>query len=258
MQKIILTAFALAAVCGRALAQYKQSGAMLPMNKHNTVLARKAIDTADLRILYAWGATDITQDSTYLDCGQLQIGKKMTKYCSLFVEQADDERVKWAKANPHPKGYPNGTWWMQGRKPDIWSEYQHSNIFIHGDTLNEWATMPAGQEWPQRYEEKWTGQEWTLQSDTATFLGLPGLIMKIHDVDSLYVFEAIAIEKGEFPIWQYPKEEFMKSNRTHTWKLQIAFNRNYRKTAGIRDFNPDGTVGDLQSSPHDYDPMELE
>lgn len=119
MQKIILTAFALAAVCGRALAQYKQSGAMLPMNKHNTVLARKAIDTADLRILYAWGATDITQDSTYLDCGQLQIGKKMTKYCSLFVEQADDERVKWAKANPHPKGYPNGTWWMRGRKPDI-------------------------------------------------------------------------------------------------------------------------------------------
>ena len=291
-KKIISIIIALAALYGHAGAQQKQSGAMLPMNKHNTVLARKAIDTADLRILYAWGATDITQDSTYLDCGQLQIGKRMTKYCSLFVEQADDERIKWAKANPHPKGYPNGTWWMRGRKSDIWSEYQHSNIFIHGDTLNEWAVMPAGQEWPQRYEEKWTGQEWKLTDDTQTILGhpcqkatcrwrgrdyiawfapdipirrgpwkfggLPGLIMKIHDVDSLYVFEAVAIEKGKFPIWQYPKEEFMKSSRIHTWKLQIAFNRNYRKTAGIRNFNPDGTIGDLQSSPHDYDPMELE
>ena len=291
-KKIISIIIALAALYGHAGAQQKQSGAMLPMNKHNTVLARKAIDTADLRILYAWGATDITQDSTYLDCGQLQIGKRMTKYCSLFVEQADDERIKWAKANPHPKGYPNGTWWMRGRKPDIWSEYQHSNIFIHGDTLNEWAVMPAGQEWPQRYEEKWTGQEWKLTDDTQTILGhpcqkatcrwrgrgyiawfapdipirrgpwkfggLPGLILKIHDVDSLYVFEAVAIEKGKFPIWQYPKEEFMKSSRIHTWKLQIAFNRNYRKTAGIRNFNPDGTIGDLQSSPHDYDPMELE
>ena len=229
-KKIISIIIALAAACGGALAQYKQSGAMLPMNKHNTVLARKAIDTADLRILYAWGATDITQDSTYLDCGQLQIGKRMTKYCSLFVEQADDERIKWAKANPHPKGYPNGTWWMRGRKSDIWSEYQHSNIFIHGDTLNEWAVMPAGQEWPQRYEEKWTGQEWKLADETQTILGhpcqratcrwrgrdyiawfasdipirrgpwkfggLPGLILKIYDVDSLYVFEAVAIGPG--------------------------------------------------------------
>ena len=37
------------------------------------------------------------------------------------------------------------------------------------------------------------------------FGGLPGLIMKIHHVDSLYVFEAVAIEKGNFPIYQYPR-----------------------------------------------------
>jgi GLPGLI family protein len=257
-------------------------------------VARKAIDTANLRIKYAWGATDITQDSTYLDCGQLLIGRHMTKYSSWFIEVADSQRVEWAKKNPHAQGVPNGTWWMRGKKPGIWSEYQYSNIFIHGDTLNEWAMMPMGQEWPQRYEEKWNGQEWKLsliggdsiilghRCQRATchwrgrnyiawfapdipirrgpwkFGGLPGLIMKIYDVDNLYVFEAVAIEKGEFPIWQYPKDEFMKSSRIHTWRLQIAFNRNYRKTAGIRNFNPDGTIGDLQSSPHEYDPMELE
>ena len=290
-KRIITIILAFAAVCGGANAQRKQSGARAN-GSHIIVLGRKVIDTANLRIKYAWGATDITHDSTYLDCGQLLIGQHMTKYSSWFVEVADSQRVEWARKNPHAQSVPNGTWWMRGKVPGIWSEYQYSNIFIHGDTLNEWSVMPMGQEWPQRYEEKWSGQEWTLEEDTASFLGhpcqkatcrwrgrdyvawfapdipirrgpwkfggLPGLIMKIHDVDSLYVFEAVAIEKGNFPIYQYPKEEFMKSTRTHTWKLQIAYNRNYLKTAGIRSFNEDGTIGDLKSSPHDYDPMELE
>ena len=290
-KRIITIILAFAAVCGGANAQRKQSGARAN-GSHIIVLGRKVIDTANLRIKYAWGATDITHDSTYLDCGQLLIGQHMTKYSSWFVEVADSQRVEWARKNPHAQSVPNGTWWMRGKVPGIWSEYQYSNIFIHGDTLNEWAVMPMGQEWPQRYEEKWSGQEWTLEEDTASFLGhscqkatcrwrgrdyvawfapdipirrgpwkfggLPGLIMKIHDVDSLYVFEAVAIEKGNFPIYQYPKEEFMKSTRSHTWKLQIAYNRNYLKTAGIRSFNEDGTIGDLKSNPHDYDPMELE
>ena len=290
-KKNFILTFIFLSVCVSTNAQWKQSDADAS-GMHNTVVRRKAIDTASLRIKYAWGATDISQDSTYLDCGQLLIGQRMTKYSSWFVEVADSQRVQWAKMNPHAQSVPNGTWWMRGKKPGIWSEYQYSNIFIHGDTLNEWAVMPMGQEWPQRYEEKWSGQDWTLQADTASFLGhqcqkatchwrgrdyiawfapdipirrgpwkfggLPGLIMKVHDVDSLYVFEAVAIEKGQFPIWQYPKEEFMKSSRLKTWKLQKAFNLNYPKTAGRRRFNEDGTIGDLISRPHEYNPLELE
>ena len=290
-KKNFIFTFIFVTVCISTNAQWKQSDAYAS-GMHNTVVRRKAIDTASLRIKYAWGATDITQYSTYLDCGQLLIGQRMTKYRSWFVEVADSQRVQWAKMNPHAQSVPNGTWWMRGKKPGVWSEYQYSNIFIHGDTLNEWAVMPMGQEWPQRYEEKWNGQDWTLQGDTASFLGhqcqkamchwrgrdyiawfapdipirrgpwkfggLPGLIMKVHDVDSLYVFEAVAIENGNFPIWQYPKDEFMKSSRQKTWKLQKAFNLNYSKTAGRRRMNPDGTIGDLISHPHEYDPLELE
>ena len=290
-KKNFIFTFIFVTVCISTNAQWKQSDAYAS-GMHNTVVRRKAIDTASLRIKYAWGATDITQDSTYLDCGQLLIGQRMTKYSSWFVEVADSQRVQWAKMNPHAQSVPNGTWWMRGKKPGVWSEYQYSNIFIHGDTLNEWAVMPMGQEWPQRYEEKWNGQDWTLQGDTASFLGhqcqkamchwrgrdyiawfapdipirrgpwkfggLPGLIMKVHDVDSLYVFEAVAIENGNFPIWQYPKDEFMKSSRQKTWKLQKAFNLNSSKTAGRRRMNPDGTIGDLISRPHEYDPLELE
>ena len=156
-KRILISSFFLAVVCGGASAQWKQSGARAN-GSHSTVVARKAIDTANLRIKYAWGATDITQDSTYLDCGQLLIGRHMTKYSSWFVEIADSQRVEWAKKNPHAQGVPNGTWWMRGKKPGIWSEYQYSNIFIHGDTLNEWAMMPMGQEWPHRHDDKCCAQ----------------------------------------------------------------------------------------------------
>jgi GLPGLI family protein len=292
MNKIIIL-LALVALSCKASAQNKQSGATAP-GRHNTVVRRKQIDTANLRILYAWNAEDIKQDSTYLDLGQLLIGKKMTKYCSLFVEQADDERVKWHKANPHAQSVPNGKWWMRGKKPDIWSEYQYSDIFVHGDTLNEWAMMPLGQEWPLRYEEKIQPFGWKLGTERKTILGhecqratchwrgrdyvawfapdipirrgpwkfggLPGLILKIYDTRHLYTFEAVGIEKGSFPIWQYPKEEYKKSTRRQTWKLQVAFNRNYLLTSGRRRYDPNapGGMGAPMSAPHPYEPMELE
>ena len=90
--------------------------------------------------------------------------------------------------------------------------------------------------------------------------GLPGLILKIYDINKLYTFEAVAIEKGNFPIYQYPKEEFQKSTRQRTWKLQVAYNRNYLKTSGRRKYDPNapGFMGEPLSAPHDYDPMELE
>ena len=296
MNKRMTIVFVLATLCVAMNGQQKQSGAKAS-GSHNTVVRRKAIDTANMRILYAWGATDISNDSTYLDLGQLQIGSRVMKYCSLFREQADDERVKWHKQNPKASGVPNGSWWMKGRKPDIWSEYQYSQLYFRGDTLDEWAMMPMGQEWPQRYTEvmqpiKWVLNPLTTESQTilghkcqrATchwrgrdyeawfapdipirrgpwkFGGLPGLILKISDARHLYTFEAVAIEKGSFPIWQYPEDEFKKSTRQHTWKLQVAFNRNYQLTAGIREYDPSAPnfMGAPKSDPHPYDPMELE
>ncbi|MBR1788052.1 MAG: GLPGLI family protein [Bacteroidaceae bacterium] len=293
MKRIFTLMLAFLAVCGEASAQWKQSGAIAPWN-HNTVVRRKAIDTANMRILYAWNADNIKEDSTYLDLGQLQIGKRVTKYSSLFVEQANDERIKWHKANPRAQNVPSGGRWMRGKKPDAWSEYQYSHIFIHGDTLNEWAVLPPGQDWPLRYEEKIVPFGWKLGTETQVILGhkcqratchwrgrdyvawfapdipirrgpwkfggLPGLILKIYDTDRLYTFEAVAIEKGSFSIWQYPKEEFKKATRKQTWKLQVAYNRNYLLASGRRKYDPNapGFMGEPMSAPHKYDPMELE
>jgi len=293
MNKRMTIVFVLATLCVAMNGQQKQSGAKAS-GSHSTVVRRKAIDTANMRILYAWGATDISNDSTYLDLGQLQIGSRVMKYCSLFREQADDERVKWHKQNPKASGVPNGSWWMRGREPDIWSEYQYSQLYFRGDTLDEWAMMPMGQEWPQRYTEVMQPMKWALHAETRTIIGhkcqratchwrgrdyeawfapdipirrgpwkfggLPGLILKIYDTRHLYTFEAVGIEKGRFPVWQYPEDEFKKSSRQHTWKLQVAFNRNYWLTAGIREYDPSAPnfMGAPKSNPHPYDPMELE
>ena len=58
MKNFIFT-FIFVSVCISTNAQWKQSDAYAN-GMHNTVVRRKAIDTANLRIKYAWGATDIT------------------------------------------------------------------------------------------------------------------------------------------------------------------------------------------------------
>ena len=58
-KKNFIFTFIFVTVCISTNAQWKQSDAYAS-GMHNTVVRRKAIDTASLRIKYAWGATDIT------------------------------------------------------------------------------------------------------------------------------------------------------------------------------------------------------
>ena len=82
-----------------AFAQQKQGSGGCPDPYYRGTLERKVIDRASIRILYAWNAEDIKDMNTYLDLGQLQIGKTCTKYCSLFAEKADDTFEKWHKGH---------------------------------------------------------------------------------------------------------------------------------------------------------------
>jgi GLPGLI family protein len=177
---------------------------------------------------------------------------------------------------------------MKGRERTTWSEYQWSAIFIKGDTLTEWATMPFRIFKHYRYSEPVPTMKWTLSQETqiicehrcqkATchwrgrdfvawftteipirrgpwkFGGLPGLILKLYDTELLYTFEAIGIEKGNFPIYQYPKKNYGMSTRQKVWKLQGDLNRNFQKTVGM--VNSD--TGELISRPKPYEQLELE
>ena len=287
MKKTITTMAILLMIGQFAFAQQKQGSGGCPDPYYRGTLERKVIDRASIRILYAWNAGDIKDMNTYLDLGQLQIGKTCTKYCSLFAEKADDTFEKWHKEHPEAEAYQRFLG-MKGREPTTWSEYQWSAIFIKGDTLTEWATMPFRIFHHYRYSEPVPHWEWALSEETQTILehqcqkatchwrgrdfvawfatdipirrgpwkfgGLPGLILKLYDTDRLYTFEAIGIEKGDYPIYQYPKKHYGVSTRQKVWKLQGDLNRNFHKTVGT--VNSD--TGILVSIPRPYEQLEKE
>ena len=108
MMKRNVIAMAVLLIAGQlAFAQQKQGSGATPDAFYRGTLERKVIDHASIRILYAWNAGNINDMNTYLDLGQLQIGKTCTKYCSLFAERADSIFAKWRKEHPNAGAYSN-------------------------------------------------------------------------------------------------------------------------------------------------------
>ena len=263
-KKIITIIIALAAVCGGASAQQKQSTATRPRQVDYGVVKATVIGTSNIRILYAFNAKDLKDEDTWIDCGQLLTDKGMTQYASHFLAENDEALRQWLKANPHKTYYPNALK-LKGFRKDIWSEYQYSQIFVRGKELTEWAVMPAAEFNQYRYKESWPSMQWTLgnekqricgyQCQKATchwrgrdyeawftsaipmksgpwkFGGLPGLIMKIYDTKHLYTWEAVSVENGSFPILQLEERFFKDSNRKKVLKMQRDWNVKFHELA---------------------------
>jgi GLPGLI family protein len=266
-RRIITIIIALAVVCGGASAQPKVSGAS-PVCEKRGYDQRIVIDTANVRVLYALNAKDIKDENTYIDLGKLEVGKHVKKYSSEFVDLSDVEAVKWKKETGHT-GYVPKSFWMGGR-PELhenWSELVFSDYIIRGNQLKEYACFPL---WAERenssYTEPWPLMQWTLADEQQTILGhrcqkatcrfrgrdfvawfaadvpikggpwkfggLPGCILKVYDVQKIYVWEAVAIERGTYKITQYPDKLYPKSTRKSVWQRQIKYNEDYLNAIG--------------------------
>ena len=150
---------------------------------------------------------------------------------------------------------------------DHWSELVFSDYIIRGKELKEYACFPF---WAERengsYTEPWPLMQWTLANDSQTILGhrcqkatchfrgcdfvawfatdvpikggpwkfggLPGCILKVYDVQKIYVWEAVAIERGTYQIMQYPNKLYPKSTRKSVWQRQIKYNEDYWNAIG--------------------------
>ena len=266
-RRIITIIIALAAVCGGASAQPKVSG-RVPVREKRGYDQQFVIDTANVRVLYALNAKDIKDENTYIDLGKLEVGKRVKKYSSEFVDLSDVEAVKWKKETGHT-GYVPKSFWMGGR-PELhenWSELVFSDYIIRGNQLKEYACFPL---WAERenssYTEPWPLMQWTLADEQQTILGhrcqkatcrfrgrdfvawfaadvpikggpwkfggLPGCILKVYDVQKIYVWEAVAIERGTYKITQYPDKLYPKSTRKSVWQRQIKYNEDYLNAIG--------------------------
>ena len=266
-KKIITLIIALAAVCDGASAQPKISG-RVPVREKRGYDQQIVIDTANVRILYALNAKDIKEENAYIDLGKLEVGKRVKKYSSEFVDLSDVEAVKWKKETGHT-GYVPKSFWMGGR-PELhenWSELVFSDYIIRGNQLKEYACFPL---WAERenssYTEPWPLMKWSLQNETQTILGhrcqkatcrfrgrdfvawfaadvpikggpwkfggLPGCILKVYDVQKIYVWEAVAIERGTYQIMQYPDKLYPKSTRKSVWQRQKKYTEDYLNAIG--------------------------
>ena len=121
-------------------------------------------------------------------------------------------------------------------------------------TILEHQCQKATCHWRGRDFVAWFATDIPIRRGPWKFGGLPGLILKLYDTDRLYTFEAIGIEKGDYPIYQYPKKHYGTSTRQKVWKLQGDLNRNFHKTVGT--VNSD--TGILVSIPRPYEQLEKE
>jgi GLPGLI family protein len=176
---------------------------------------------------------------------------------------------------------------LHGRDYAFWTEYQYGYFYVRENELTEWAIMPFPEITHYRYSEPWPAMKWELGDEQQTicgyqcqkatchwrgrdfaawftpkipiksgpwkFGGLPGLIMKVFDSRRLYLWEAVAVEKGSFPIYQPDEHMYKKSTRQKVWKMQSEWNKRHNELAGVLDFNfrP-------KTKRYPYDPLELE
>ncbi len=265
-KKLLLLLFV--ATCPFALfAQPKRNG-RVPIREKRGYNLRAVIDTASFRVLYALNATNIKDESTYIDLGKLEVGKRVIKYSSEFLAHSDQKAMAWKREKGHKGNVPK-SFWMGGQKKyqENWSELVFSDYIIRGKQLKEYACFPF---WAERdnssYTEAWPLMQWTLADERQTILGhhcqkatchfrgrdfvawfaadipvkggpwkfggLPGCILKVHDTQKIYVWEAVAIERGTFPISQYPDKLYPKTTRKRIWKLQKKYNEDYWEAIG--------------------------
>ena len=252
---------------------------------------RKILDTADVRVLYAFNAEDLKDKNTWIDEGQLKIAKGLIQYSSHFEEVNEDSLAQWLRNHPKSDVYPPFRW-IQGHNPERWIEYQYSNIHIKNGILEEWAAMPrAIEEDNLVYSEQLPLQKWITYKETRTicgyrclkaicqwrgrsytawytplipipvgpwkFGGLPGLIMAVSDSTGDYSWEAVAVGKGKFPIYAPRRRKYSRSTREKVLKLQRELNEDYIKTTGAAVFDYK-TGRPILSEKYKYTPLELE
>ena len=252
---------------------------------------RKVIDTADIRVLYAFNAEDMNDKDTWIDEGQLKIAKGMTQYSSHFEEVNEDSLAQWLHDHPKTGAYPAYRW-LQGHNPERWIEYQYSNIHVRDGVLEEWAAMPHAidnenlvysenlplQKWVTYKERKticgylcmkavcrWRGRSYTawytpqipVSAGPWKFGGLPGLIMAVSDSTGDYSWEAVAVSMGEFPVYAPRRKKYSRSTREKVLKLQRELNEDYIKTTGAAVFDYK-TGKPIFSRKYKYTPLELE
>lgn len=298
MKRTLLLLLALAIVCTGTWAQHKEASILIM--SRNRLGKATVVDTSDVRTYYALNADTLSNQDTYVDLRVLEIGSKVTKCSSEFIREGEAHQKEvlktWKNTHPHADGVPRPCP-IHGKRADYWNEIQYTDIYIEGQTATEYHTMPHGFQGENGYMvEKYPMQEWKLEAAQATIIlghkcqkatchwrgrdfvawfapdipirrgpwlfgGLPGLILKVYDIDRHYTFEAVSIKRGKQPIIRYAYEGYRKASRDRYLKLNRQLNEEYMNTIGRMGGMMKNAAGEWvpSSGPKiPYEPLELE
>jgi len=259
-----------------------------PTNRYR--FETRAIDSCTIRIYYALNAVDIKDSKTYDDLHRLDIGSLLSKYYSYFFFSRDSLINDLRRKNPNAQSLP--MWPGERGKIHQWSILNWSDFLkdFTCNTLTEYANMPRLLPMYQ-YTEQIPLQDWTLHNETITIIGylcrkatcrfrgrdyvawyapdiphsngpwkfggLPGLILKVHDTDNLYVFECIRVETSarKFPIILFDEKRYLPIEQAKLRELDESIYADYVKVSGLRTL--DGSPPP-KFTPIPYHPLELE
>jgi len=296
MKKNLLI-IALAVISSGATAQQKEASIL--MMSRNRLGKATVVDTSDVRIYYALNADSLSNQDTYVDLRVLEVGPKVTKCSSEFVREGEAHQKEilktWRVSHPHADGVPRPCP-IHGKRRDYWNEIQYTDIYIEGQTATEYHTMPHGFQGENGYLiSQYPSQNWSLTDETITILGhkcqkatchwrgrnfvawfapdipirrgpwlfggLPGLILKVHDKDHHYTFEAVSIQRGKQPIIRYAYDAYRKASRDRYLRLNRELNAEYNNTIGRMGGMMKNAAGEwvpASGSKIPYEPLELE
>lgn len=246
-------------------AQTRKGIIITPSSKNTDQIS--VIDSCYIRAWYAFNADSINNPNTYIDFHRLEIGDKIAKYYSYFIFNSDSLCTAWINHNPHAETRPRRLG-PGGKDPDHWSEYKYSEYFIDysKNQITEYSRMPFFlrnrncqtteiipiQKWNifddtkllmgnlcqkakcyfrGREYEAWFAMDIPVSNGPWKFNGLPGLILKINDIDNLYSFECVKIEifKEKIPIKKYNYENYKKIDRLKLLEFQREIHERYEK-----------------------------
>lgn len=223
------------------------------------------------------------------DITGLEIDKNQSHYFSIYNEEQIKIREGWKKNNGDKSMDPSvflSTYRKRGTATKVYKNYKSNKITIFDNISTEtftfdeenpnfgWNVLPdtmiilkqvcqkATCQFRGRKYEAWFAQGINVSEGPWKFNGLPGLILKITDLKQDYSFEAISIEKIDYPIAPKPIKAII-SRRT-------VFNRIYREFAanpmGSLDSSKQKELSENSSDPFvqklmkyklPYNPMEL-
>lgn len=232
-------------------------------------------------------AKNISNPKTFIDYQKLEVGKSVVKYSSAWIADAESKQDKYLRQNPRATNVPH---FLSFNKSEYWNEYQYSDYYISHGMVTVYTAMPFGAtQYNCYYQESYPLMKWMLTNDHATMLGypcqkatctfrgrsyvawfapdipvhygpwkfggLPGLILKVYDVNKLYTFECTKIERKAHNIVRRSFKGYKKRERPTVLKLVRRLNENYDNAVGAVTKDRKGNI--IKMGKKYYQPLEL-